>query len=104
MSRKKRKDGFDVGQCSLCEQYAVTFGQQSHGGVRYCRDCFAHTLAYVQLTGEQRTRLMTIWSGAEQDQRVLTLVEQTNSITPEQRKANSIGEARYRLMMAERIE
>lgn len=104
MSRKKRKEGFGVGQCSLCEHYALTLGQQDHGGIRWCRECFRSSLAYVQLTDEQRTRIMNIWQGTEQDPRIQALLEQAKSVTPDQRKANSIGESRWRLAMSERID
>jgi hypothetical protein len=91
-------NGFRVNQCSVCEQYVLTVGQQNHGGVRYCKDCIRHTLAWVQLSEDKRSNLMTKFNELEAMPVVKTALEAGKSMTADELKAIAIGESKRRLM------
>lgn len=104
MAKAKRKDGFAVGFCSVCENPAVTLGQQHLGGVRYCAECIRHTLAWVQWSEEERTHLTAAFATIGDLPKVKKQLEEANKTTPEQRKANAVGESRRRLIEANAAE
>lgn len=100
----KSTDGFKVNQCSMCEEFTLTVGQQKIGGVRFCRDCFRHTLAWVQFSEEQRAKLLSVFGQIEAQPHVQALLAAAAKIPAELKKANSIGESRRRLYESERME
>jgi hypothetical protein len=102
MARQRRPkqvpDGWGINQCSLCSFWKLTIGQQKHGGVRYCQDCFRHTLAWVQLGTDGQTRLMDRWNAMQAREDVQAGIKESEPLNdPETRKAHEIGESKRRL-------
>jgi hypothetical protein len=102
MAAKRRKDGtgFRVAQCSVCEHFKLTVGEQRAGGVRYCEDCLAHTLTWHQMDQTRREKVRARFAALATQPVVQTALEAGKAITPEERKAHAIGESRRRLMEA----
>lgn len=98
----KSTNGFLVNQCSLCEQFALTVGQQQIGGVRYCQDCIKETLAWVQMGDATRAALLSMFTQHSTNPIVIKALEVAKQFSPELLKSNAIGEARRRLVESER--
>lgn len=106
MAKRKQvsTDGFNVNQCSMCDEFTLTVGQQKIGGVRFCRYCFRHTLAWVQFSDEQRKNLLSVFDQIAAQSHVQVLLTEAAKIPAELKKANSIGESRRRLYESERVD
>lgn len=102
MSKKPDKP-FTVGLCSVCDQYhvvAIAPGEPTRT-IRYCRDCIQQTLGWVQMTEEQRSKLLSIYDGITKLPGMDRVLEKYRAIPEETRKAIAIGESRRRLMRSE---
>lgn len=97
MGKKKSTDGFGVNQCSLCDLIKLTIGQQRHGGVRFCQDCFKQTLAWVQMSEEARNKTMSLFEKLSAHAEIQTLIKDGEKISEADRKAMSVGESMKRL-------
>lgn len=100
MAKAKPKP-FGVGSCSLCEKITLTFGEQKHGGVRWCEDCLKLSFGWVQMDEEQRSRIGLLFSCMRELPKAKKLLEQASGIDDEMKQAIAIGEARYRMVMAD---
>jgi hypothetical protein len=105
MKRKARNDnGFRVNQCSVCDAFTLTAGQQIHGGVRYCQDCLKSTLGWLQMSQEMRDKVVAMFEQLVAQPVVQTALAAGKAITAEERTAHAIGESKRRLMDAYRHE
>lgn len=91
---------FGVGICSSCDVLACTYGQHSHGGIRYCQECFKSTLSWVQL-GEMQEAMLILWDKIAQSDPIKAQFEKVGNVSPELRKAIGDGEAVRRLYESE---
>lgn len=97
-AEKKPQSPFGVNQCSLCDEFRSTFGDQKHGGVRYCRECVAHTFGWSQIRRDGAdARVLAAWGAFDALPAVVRLVEAARAVPAEFKKAHSIGEATRRL-------
>lgn len=99
-SKKQQPFKFGVNPCSLCEKMDLTIGQQSFGGIRYCQDCLKLTLGWVQLSEDNRNKIITLFDKFRQNDKVKVLLEDAKKITPEELKSLSIGESKNRLFQS----
>ena len=99
--RPKRPKGWSVSPCSACEHVYLTLGEQWFGGVRYCIGCLPFTLAWHQMTPDEQAHVRQRYHDMAQRPETKAALEKASTITPDQLKAVSIGESRYRLMTSE---
>jgi len=102
MAKKASEGSLKVNQCSVCDEVTLTVGQQRHGGVRYCRECIKHTLAWVQLSVVQRDSLMQRFDETAKRPAAAKALALAGNISEDHRKAYAIGESRKRLYESER--
>lgn len=101
----KKKHGFQVNVCSVCDDFKLTVGEQSHGGVRYCRDCIKHTLAWVQFGEEGQAVVQTNFDKQAERPAIKKALADVGNLNEEERKNYAknvgIGESIYRLRMSQ---
>lgn len=100
MPKKKTTDGFGVAQCSLCDEFTLTIGQQRIGGVRYCRDCIRNTLGWLQLGADGQKELKAAFTRVAALPNTQKLLALAAKIPDEIKKSSAIGESRRRLVEA----
>ena len=101
---KNPKNGFDVLQCSICDEFKVVLGNRRMGGIRWCRDCIKLSFGWVQFSEDQREALMNAFDRVESEPSAKKLVDVAAKVPSSLKQANSIGEARLRVLDADMRE
>ena len=92
---------FSVGVCSVCEYVRLTYGQQHHGGVRYCQECFKFNLAWVQLGDDGRSGMTDAFTEVAQRPAVKKALADTATFPDDLAKSIAYGESLRRLVESE---
>jgi hypothetical protein len=99
---RKNAPPFAVAQCSLCDQFKLTFGQQFHGGVRYCQECLKSTLGWFQMSDSEKERVTELYERLGRNSEVQQQLADAAKVNedPELLKSHGIGESYRRLREA----
>lgn len=101
MSRRTTpKSRFAVSVCSICEKMVLCLGDQTHGGIRLCVDCWPHTLAWVQMGVDRQQHLRDQFAEAAKKPSVRKQLKEAESVSDDLAKAIALGEARKRAFQA----
>ncbi len=97
---KKEGQPFGVNACSLCEQIALTFGEQKWGGIRYCEPCLHETLSWLQLDEAGQENITKLFAAVRKIPTVEKQLAKYSKVSAETLHSVSIGESRARMMQA----